>query len=84
MAIKTVYVNSIKEIEKGIFTDSEKETVDGQDLASKIEAACAELEASGYSVLNIMPVLSGDDTKGWRGFHYGYSYTSGVIITASK
>lgn len=85
-SIKSVFVEAFRETKsRMIGKDKIEDTVDGAELASRIEQACNDLAASGYSVLQIVPVTSGGNNyKNGVGYGYGYGYTSGAIIVASK
>ena len=74
------------------WSDSE---VDGERLAQDIERAVNELNESGYEVVSLTPITSGDynwafrtadsPKKSWGyGYGYGFSYTEGMTIIARK
>ncbi len=72
--------------------------VDSKRLAEDLELAIESLNSSGYEVVSITPVLSGDyDYKahvstggvagngyGGYGYGYGYSFTESLIVVAKK
>lgn len=84
--IKSIFVEASRETKSRLLgKDKVEDTVDGAYLASGIEQACNDLAASGYTVLQIVPVTSGGNNyKNGVGYGYGYGYTSGVIIVAAK
>jgi hypothetical protein len=65
--------------------------VDTERLAEDVANAVAGLNAAGYEVVTIAPLISGayhaEAKWGWTGnggvgYGYGYSFTKGVVITA--
>ncbi|WP_404969930.1 hypothetical protein [Vibrio campbellii] len=70
------------------FSDKE---IDGEKFNKEIEEAVSELDATGFSIVSITPVISGQyahdsgtfSNGGW-GYGYGYSYTEGVTILAQS
>ncbi len=67
--------------------------VDTIQLEKDLQLACDHLNKDGYEVINISPITSGDNgyqvlhTKGGKekgGFNYGFSYTSGLMVTAKR
>ena len=67
--------------------------VDTEALAQDLQIKLQELEVSGYSVINITPIISG--SYGFKaewsakysagyGYGYGFSYTAGMMIIARK
>jgi hypothetical protein len=66
--------------------------IDGKQLAQDIADAIVAMNADGYEVVSMLPVISGSYNYrsaessmggGW-GWGYGYSYTEGVVIVARK
>ena len=67
--------------------------VDSFALAIDVETKINELEASGFVIVNINPVISGSYAfksecsakfKAGYGYGYGFSYTDGMLIVARK
>ena len=53
--------------------------VDADDLAKEINLQCNDLYKTGYEVISIIPIASGNTTNGT-----GYYHTESVIIAAKK
>ncbi len=89
MTYKTVYVNSkllYRERHRVTLppsTVTEPAAVDPVELAEHIEDACNQLAGEGYEIVTITPINSGDFTFIHQG-GAGWSYTTGVVITAKK
>ncbi|QAX84935.1 hypothetical protein C2E19_14185 [Pseudomonas sp. DTU12.3] len=71
--------------------------IDGEVLSQDIASAVAELNAEGYEVVAIQPIISGAYDYKWDkyssadtgastcySYGYGYSYTEGTTIIAKK
>lgn len=63
--------------------------VDSADLADKIYKTCRDISLAGYEVVAVMPVQSGVGAYRFPGGNvggagWGYSFTSGVVITARR
>jgi hypothetical protein len=67
--------------------------VDGVALSLSVENTINQLVANGYSIINIIPIISGAYAyksewsakfKAGYGYGYGFSYTDGMMIVASK
>lgn len=72
--------------------------IDGEKLAKDLEKTVSKLNKDGYEVISVVPITSGnyhyndqdvskfnlDNAPFKEGYGYGYSFTSGLIITASK
>jgi hypothetical protein len=63
--------------------------VDGDYLAAEVQKVTNDLVLDGYKIISIIPVTSGSYSVASNFFgpdssYYGYSYTSGVLIHASK
>ncbi|PRA75576.1 hypothetical protein CQ054_22860 [Ochrobactrum sp. MYb29] len=58
------------------FSDCE---IDGERLASDVQSATEQLQAEGFKLVSLTPVISGDRSNG-----YGYSFTEGVIMISQK
>lgn len=67
--------------------------IDGVKLAHDLEQKIAELEAAGFSIINITPLISGAyaskyewsaKMKAGYGYGYGFSYTEGLLIVARQ
>jgi len=68
-----------------------KSQIDGERLASDISTKIAELNKSGYEIISISNLNSGNFTSDYSsaekssyGWGYGYSYSEGVLILAKK
>lgn len=86
MTYKTVFVSSSPVYRKrpiGIGTANEVAAIDPHELTKNIETACNQLADKGYEVVSITPHVSGDFMKVYEG-GAGWSYTTGVVITAKK
>jgi hypothetical protein len=58
---------------------SEEMEVDSDDLAKELDDKCNELEKTGFQIVSILPVSSGNVVNG-----NGYYHTASIIITAYK
>jgi hypothetical protein len=63
--------------------------VNGEYLAKEIERVTNDLALDGYKVMSIIPISSGSYSVashliGPKSSYYGFSYTSGILIHASK
>lgn len=62
--------------------------VHGNTLAERLEDTCNELTGKGYKISSILPLVSGNyhrfDNYDNVTRIYGYSYTSGIIVVATK
>ena len=80
---KTVFVKSKKEVRRSTFDRLRSVKIQGDRFAEEIQHASDALEAEGFEIVSMMPVISGSSsnvgTGGW-----GFGYTDGVIITAKK
>ena len=70
-------------VQKG-YSDSE---IDADRLVRDMQAAIQTLNADGYEVISVTPVISGRSREGRRSAggksnDHGFSYTEGMIITA--
>lgn len=72
-------------------TDFSQSKVNAEKLSNDLREAIDELNADGYEVINITPVISGSfdyqhDTiaSGGYGYGYGFSYTDSLIVVAKK
>lgn len=86
MTYKTVFVSSSPVYRRRpilIGTADEVAAIDPHELTSNIEAACNRLADEGFEVVWITPHVSGDFMKVFEG-GAGWSYTTGVVITAKK
>lgn len=79
MSFKSVFVPASKSYDFG----EEKKQIDGDDFAQAIDDACNTLDIEGYKVLSITPINDGHYEEQYRA-SYGFSCTSGVIITAQN
>ena len=79
-AIRTVFVPTrVDSADDGFTTHHAR--VDGSALAAEVERVGRELAAGGLEVVSVVPVSSGQYGRARDGA-YGFSYTSGVLITA--
>lgn len=62
---------------------NEVAAIDPHELTTNIETACNKLADEGFEVISITPHLSGDFMRIIEG-GAGWSYTTGVIVTAKK
>ncbi|PJO49348.1 hypothetical protein [Brucella pituitosa] len=58
------------------FSDCE---IDGARLASDVQSASEQLQAEGFELVSLTPVISGNRANG-----YGCSFTEGVIMISQK
>ncbi len=64
--------------------------IDGKRLAQDVQVEIDKLNAQGFKIISISPVISGNWSRGKMNtsqdsvYGYGYSYTSGMIILARK
>lgn len=64
--------------------------VDGQDIANKIYETCRLMHLTGYEVISVSPITSGVGAYNFPGGNYtggagwGYSFTSGAVITSRR
>jgi len=61
-------------------TDAKLPNID--ELSAQIDTACNDLNASGYEVINIMPILIGETEA--KGAHVAFSVTRGATITGRR
>ncbi len=77
-------------VEEAIPTGASSETeINSDQLTIDVENTCNELAEQGYRVINITPILRGahrhrlvGTSKRGGGYGFGYSVTSGMMITA--
>lgn len=58
---------------------SEEMEVDSDDLAKELEVKCNEILASGFQIVSILPISSGNVVNG-----NGYYHTESIIIISKK
>ena len=60
-------------------------TVNHTELARKINKACSDYAKSGYRLVSSLPLQEGyDDHSKSKEYGYGFSCTTGVILTFEK
>lgn len=63
--------------------------IDGERLSDDLQKAITIINQSGYSVVSITPITSGNDVHDYQngigyGWGAGYSYTEGLVVMARK
>ena len=53
--------------------------VDSEDLGKELQHKCTEIENEGFTIISILPIVSGNVSNG-----NGYYQTHSVIISAHK
>ena len=83
--VVTVFLETIKSESKlDAVNGWQPEEIDGTALAQKIEDACNVFLADGFAISSIVPIISGGISAIGYVHKQGFSYTSGVIIVATK
>lgn len=91
---KEVVENKVEWVRTG-WSDS---IVDGERLAEDLATTISKLNEEGYQILSVVPITSGaynyndqdvsklnlDNAYLKAGYGYGYSFTSGLMVTATK
>jgi hypothetical protein len=85
VTFKTVFVDSYFKTKNALLGEKQLDLIDGEKLSRHLEDYLNELEYQGYTIVDIVPVISGNDNyRNGIGYGYAYSFTDGVIIVAKK